>query len=296
MFTKAMPPVESSTAPATTGGERFRELDSIRGLAALVVVFHHFHNLWFFDSSSRGVRTVIEYPLFAGRQSVILFFVLSGFVLSIPYLRNSGQSYGMFLLRRILRIYCPYVFALGLAILANSEWHGTLGMGPQDNPTWHAVVTWKPVWEHVLMIGPYNYARFNTAFWSLVHEMRISVIFPLLFLLVRRIRFRAALTLAAASSIVVHFTNLLSANLALFLQTFEYVTTFIFGILLAIHLPAFGQWYRQRKTWERSAFAVISFALYDFSRFIPGLWKLSSWHITEWPVTVVTQNPKTKPN
>lgn len=277
----------STPAPAVTGGQRFRELDSIRGLAALIVVFHHFHNMWFFsETRGRGLWTAIESPFFAGRQSVILFFVLSGFVLSIPYLHGSSQSYPMFMLRRILRIYCPYLFALGLALMGNAEWHGKLGRGAWADGTWNGPVTWLAVWQHVLMIGAYNYGQFNTAFWSLVHEMRISLIFPFLFLLIRRLTVWAALLMAATCSLMAHFTDYLGADSALVLQTLEYVTTFICGILMAIHQTEMGRWYRQRRTLERLALAVCFFLLYDFSQWIPGLWKLSAWHVSEWPVTV----------
>jgi len=272
---------------ATKEGQRFEELDSIRGLAALVVVFHHFHFMWFFqETQGTGLRAAIESPLFAGRQSVILFFVLSGLVLSVPYLRGSGQSYPMFLLRRILRIYFPYLFALALAVLGNAMWHGELGRGAWAEGTWHGPVTWSAVGQHVLMIGAYNYGQFNTAFWSLVYEMRISIIFPFLFLVIRKVPLWGALLLAATCSLAVHFTDLLGGDAAVILQTLEFVTTFICGILIAIHLTDLGCWYRQRKAWERIALAISFLFLYDFSRLIPGLWKLTAWHISEWPVTV----------
>ena len=46
----------------------------------------------------------------------MLFFLLSGFVLSVPYLRGKGQAYPVYLIRRILRIYAPYLAALALAV------------------------------------------------------------------------------------------------------------------------------------------------------------------------------------
>ncbi len=272
---------------ARTEGPRYRELDSVRGLAALIVVFHHFHNMWFFQNTGgKGLRAAIEYPLFAGRQSVILFFALSGLVLSIPYLRGGGQSYQMFMLRRILRIYFPYLFALGLAVIGNSIWHGELGRGAWADGTWHGQVSWTAVWQHILMIGAYDYGQFNTAFWSLVHEMRISIIFPFLFLAIRKVPLWAALLVAATCSLTVRFTDLLGGNAALILQTLEFVTTFICGILIAIHLTDLGRWYGQRRAWERIAIAVSSLMLYDFSGFIPGLWRLAAWHVSQWPVTI----------
>jgi peptidoglycan/LPS O-acetylase OafA/YrhL len=243
--------------------------------------------MWFFQNTAgRGWRAVIEAPFFAGRQSVILFFVLSGFVLSVPYLRGTGQSYPMFLVRRILRIYCPYLFAVGLAVLGNSIWHGDLGRGVWAAGTWHDPVSWTAVWQHVLMIGAYPYGQFNTAFWSLIHEMRISIIFPFLFLAVRKIPLWAALILAATCSLAVHFTDILGGDTALILQTLEFVTTFICGILMAIHLTGLQRWYKRQPLWQRIALASSCLLFYDFSGHLPGLWKLAAWHISEWPVTI----------
>src|SRR5438105_12280270 len=108
-------PSQQVSPAGASSGQRFRELDSLRGLAALIVVFHHFFWMWFYHQTERtDPAFLLFYPLIAGHESVILFFLLSGFVLSVPYLRGRSQPYGTFLLRRVLRIYCPYFFALVL--------------------------------------------------------------------------------------------------------------------------------------------------------------------------------------
>jgi peptidoglycan/LPS O-acetylase OafA/YrhL len=53
-------------------------------------------------------------------------------LLSIPYLRGKGQPYPVYLVRRILRIYAPYLFALALAVARAAIWHGSLGFGPRS--------------------------------------------------------------------------------------------------------------------------------------------------------------------
>ncbi len=50
--------------------------------------------------------------LVAGHEAVILFFLLSGFVLTIPYLLPDPPGYLRFLTRRVIRIYVPYLAAL----------------------------------------------------------------------------------------------------------------------------------------------------------------------------------------
>ncbi len=87
---------------------RFYELDSLRGVAALTVVLHHFSRICPENFTHLLIRTPLRL-LLAGDQAVILFFLLSGFVLTLPYKKNTSLSYGPFLLRRVCRIYLPYL-------------------------------------------------------------------------------------------------------------------------------------------------------------------------------------------
>jgi peptidoglycan/LPS O-acetylase OafA/YrhL len=111
---------------------RFAELDSLRGLAALAVVLSHFTGVYL--NTRHYTVFLYKFPmriLLDGRAAVILFFLLSGFVLSLPY-RQRGLEYGTFLVRRICRIYLPYLGALLLAVLGDWWHHGPVqgtGMG-----------------------------------------------------------------------------------------------------------------------------------------------------------------------
>ncbi|WP_182299468.1 acyltransferase family protein [Cohnella cholangitidis] len=71
--------------------ERFVQLDALRGLASLAVLFSHI--LLITGPSSMGyvvyallTRTYSPFQIFVnGNGAVVLFFVLSGFVLSLPF-------------------------------------------------------------------------------------------------------------------------------------------------------------------------------------------------------------------
>src|SRR5947209_5678086 len=65
--------------------DRYIELDSLRGLAALTVVVGHFigvyqNSPWFAVWNASPFRFIG-----AGHEAVVLFFLLSGFVLAVPY-------------------------------------------------------------------------------------------------------------------------------------------------------------------------------------------------------------------
>ena len=42
--------------------------------------------------------------------------------------------------------------------------------------------------QHILLVGKYNTDAYNGVIWSLVHEMRISIIFPLILMICLRKR------------------------------------------------------------------------------------------------------------
>ena len=95
------------------GIERIDSLDGPRGLAALAVVAYHY---------TGGAL----HRLLPGGQSVTLFFIMSGLVLSIAPLRVGTGSYDWprYQLRRIIRLAIPTCAAVGLccAVFSIPSW------------------------------------------------------------------------------------------------------------------------------------------------------------------------------
>jgi len=97
--------------------ERYSHLDGLRGLAALVVVFCHFVQLYlpaaFFRASPDhfGESLISASPLnliFNGNFAVAIFFVLSGFVLAAPFFnKNSSTWYLKAAFKRYPRLAIP---------------------------------------------------------------------------------------------------------------------------------------------------------------------------------------------
>ncbi len=88
------------------------------------------------------IRTPLRL-LIAGHQAVILFFLLSGFVLTLPYKKKTGLGYGPFLVKRVCRIYLPYLGALALAILCDLSFPGHVPYR-QLTGSMHLVATRQP--------------------------------------------------------------------------------------------------------------------------------------------------------
>jgi peptidoglycan/LPS O-acetylase OafA/YrhL len=107
------------------GPKKLIELEALRGLAALVVLFHHFmlgftprlHGMFYPDQPYSLFGT----PAFAfvnGSAAVMVFFVLSGFVLTVGILK-SQRAAGVFVaaLKRWPRLALPVMAANTLAEL-----------------------------------------------------------------------------------------------------------------------------------------------------------------------------------
>ena len=98
------------------------ELESLRGVACLLVFF--FHASGTVDAIARDVGPLRAFA-YAGHTGVTLFFVLSAFFLSRPFLEQARGgprvSWGGFWARRALRILPLYFFIVVVASLWNAQ-------------------------------------------------------------------------------------------------------------------------------------------------------------------------------
>lgn len=109
--------------------EKVKYLGGLRGIAALIVVFHHFLGA-FFHSTKTGILEfahssfeIIMYGtplnlLSNGFLAVQIFFVLSGYVLSYKFFKSKNNEIvisGM--IRRYFRLVIPVLFAVFIAYL-----------------------------------------------------------------------------------------------------------------------------------------------------------------------------------
>ncbi|MFS0562948.1 acyltransferase [Terribacillus sp. 179-K 1B1 HS] len=86
---------------------RITELDALRGIAALAVVFYHYTTRYselFPDSHHSNLNFVL------GHFGVNLFFIVSGFVIFMSIRNNSSSK--DFVVKRAIRLYPAYIFAV----------------------------------------------------------------------------------------------------------------------------------------------------------------------------------------
>ncbi|MED0962567.1 acyltransferase [Bacillus paramycoides] len=228
--------------------KRYEELDSIRGISSfLVMIGHHlmifsaYQNYSYEDNKPFVVYLLKETParliFSSGNESVIIFFVLSGFVL-YGSIQNNYSSYGSYLLKRICRIYIPYLVAISIAIIcqATISEYGISYLSEWFNRSWTIESSLGLIAQHVLLVGKYNTDTYNSVIWSLVHEVRISIIFPLVLMVCLRNTVRySLLSLFSFSicSVVILFLFRSSLTLTSYALTLHYTVLFLLGALVA---------------------------------------------------------------
>src|SRR5437879_6576394 len=109
-----------SGVEAPTGkGSRYLGLDSARGAAAAMVVLHHAAFFYLDAAHPVGMmRAFLKVLQRFGHSGVVIFFVLSGFVLFVNYGQGKRFTYPAFVVQRVFRIHAPYLVALGLELTA----------------------------------------------------------------------------------------------------------------------------------------------------------------------------------
>jgi peptidoglycan/LPS O-acetylase OafA/YrhL len=267
-----------STDPRPTGGARIEALDAVRGIAALLVLFSHCYAT--LPDATQAALALDATPmglLIHGRPAVIVFFVLSGFVLSLSLLADRSPSYGAFLIRRICRIYLPFAAAILIAATARK----LVQPSPIDelsiwfNRDWTHSVDPSLLLSHLGMLGRARDMSLNNPMWSLIVEMRISLIFPLLLALVARSLWVTVPVLLLTLGVTEYLARspylpsqpysgetLLEA----LLFTLYFLSFFITGILIATQRERAARLVEALGTWPRRLLwlaALGSLAVYD---------------------------------
>ncbi|HDX9636185.1 MULTISPECIES: acyltransferase family protein [Bacillus cereus group] len=254
--------------------KRIKELDSIRGLAALTVVFGHFCLM--LPSLPNSIKFSPLRFLWAGGEAVIVFYVLSGFVLSMA-LYHSKTNYWGYLIKRFVRIYIPYYFwiivTFVLFILFSS--YEVVGLRDWFYDRWQGSITKLDILNHFVLLNNFFTENYNPVIWSLAQEMRISIVFPLLFLLFYKLNWKKTILFALSFSLISVVLNMLHIGKAEgfyngYADTLHFTSMFIVGMLLFQYQEKLIYSYRNMKKFKKGFLIALGVILYLYSILIYG--------------------------
>lgn len=116
-------PAAAPTAPASPPDRRDRlgYVDSIRGLAALAVIYFHMSRYFIqtgfpMSGIERGAMTLTAYVFDTGKIGVGLFFAVSGFVVPFSLLRGKRHAVRDFCVSRFFRLYPAYWLSIPFGV------------------------------------------------------------------------------------------------------------------------------------------------------------------------------------
>jgi peptidoglycan/LPS O-acetylase OafA/YrhL len=177
----------------TSTGELIPEVDGLRFIAISAVLFHHLLAMFLSGSGrSHEVHTYAQWfaaadqswlvtLAYCGHFGVNLFFVISGFILALPFAKRAfnqqaAPALKSYYLRRVTRIEPPYLLSLIVIFLIHwKQW----GVGPQLIPNLIASF----FYSHGLIYG--RESAINGVAWSLEIEIQFYLLTPLLVLMFR---------------------------------------------------------------------------------------------------------------
>jgi peptidoglycan/LPS O-acetylase OafA/YrhL len=155
---------------------RLGVLDGLRGIAVLLVLWYH---VW--EISWLPPWPAVAFIPATGFVGVTLFFFLSGFVISYPFLvadaaAKPQPSWRHFAWRRFIKIVPSYVLSI---VIAYATGYAQL----------HASAPLPDIVTHLLFIHtwfPATYGSINGVLWTLAVEVEFYCIFPLIWWAFRR--------------------------------------------------------------------------------------------------------------
>jgi peptidoglycan/LPS O-acetylase OafA/YrhL len=212
---------------------RLAPLDGIRGLAALVVLVHHCLLVVPVLAAPDGAQGHGDFTWFvnsplhlvwAGGEAVVVFFVLSGIVLTLPVLRARPFDWLAYYPARLLRLYLPVIAsvllaaAVTIAIQPSASESTSSWFRHHDTP----VTPSRMLHTSVLVFGT---EWLNSPLWSLRWEVLFSLLLPVYVIVYVRILPRP-LGVALAVALVFVGSGIGKDNVF-------YLSVFALGVLLA---------------------------------------------------------------
>lgn len=220
----------------TSSGKFIAEIDGLRFIAIMPVVIVHLQNhlivkpvvQYTIDPTKDIIGRLVAY----GHYGVQLFFVISGFVLAMPfalhYMRHkSPVSLSSYFLRRLTRLEPPYIISMIICYILLILFKGE-----------HAIALLPYLAASIGYVHNIIYAKqslINLVAWSLEVEIQFYLLVPLLaklFAINSKVLRRTTITLIGLSFLIFQLI-FINQDGRLALSILNYLQYFLMGFLLA---------------------------------------------------------------
>lgn len=266
-----------TAAAGTRTSSRLTSLDGLRGVAALVVVFHHlsltlrpFSDVWIVPTAQHPPTGSLVWwftstplqLLIAGPEAVLVFFVLSGLVLTLPVLRRGAEfDWVGYFPQRIVRLYLPAIASIALSAIWVLATSATTGASTS-------------LWVQAYRFTGFDWVRtlsgadllfgdnsLNNVLWTLRWEVLFSLVLPAAIAIVLAVQRRWALT-------VIGLMALILVGQYAGVGVLQFLPVFLLGVLTAVHHDRLVAWTseasnRRRVRWGGLALLIASLLLLD---------------------------------
>jgi peptidoglycan/LPS O-acetylase OafA/YrhL len=245
-------PAALSAGKITSALRHVPELDGLRGVAILMVLFYHSC-----ADAPRWAQWLLQY----GWAGVDLFFVLSGFLITSILVRtkDSPEYFRSFYVRRILRIFPLYYLAMFL-------FFGVLLPLRHANGASLEISSGEQIWYWTYLVNWHDSSRHMVSplihIWSLCVEEQFYLIWPLVIWVCRRKQIPLACLGVGAISFCARLVfELLHADPEfLHRATINRLDTLAAGAFLAAVMDS-EYWTAKLKAWIRPIFPLALAAL-----------------------------------
>lgn len=224
---------------------RIDYLDSVRGIAAMMVVVYHFIGWRWGDYTRYHAASII----FNGSDAVSFFFVLSGMVLSYKYFHSDATlNLPRYTYKRILRLYPAFIVTVLMnylyihrQIIIDGQWLVILKDIFLENR--------KGLWQELVMVRSAH--KYYIPGWTLGVEMALSMLMPL-FILAGKQQIKILWWLLGISLFLGPYISMFSFH-------------FLLGTLIAYYFPILKKYDFKQSKWFRYRYLLAVLVFLFFS-------------------------------
>lgn len=225
--------------------QRIEYLDSIRGIAAFMVVIYHFIGWRWGDYTTYHAASIV----FNGSDAVSFFFVLSGLVLSYKYFHTDAElNLPRYTYKRILRLYPAFIvtilinyFYWNRGMIMDGQWLGIMKDMFLENR--------KGLWQELVMVR--NAHKYYIPGWTMGVEMALSLLMPL-FIYIGKHRIKMIWWFLFISLVMGNYMS-------------GFVFHFILGTLIAYYYPQIRDYNWKKSKWFKFRYLIYLGVLLLFS-------------------------------